>query len=78
MKAKTKQNREPRKKTWLPREKAAYTVTVCAACRRASCWQGEFYCEDYKTADTAEETRTALALLALESSHYWTPQAQYG
>ena len=62
----------------LPKERARYTVTVCAACRRASCWQGKFYCEEYRTAETAEETRTALAILNLESSDYWTPKAQLG
>ena len=60
------------------KEVAKYTVTVCEACRRASCWQGEFYCEEYRTAGTVQETRSALALLALESKHYWTPKAQYG
>lgn len=29
-----------------------YYVTVCSACRCASCWHGEFYCSAYKTAGT--------------------------
>ncbi len=74
--------RRPPKSTFrgnrLPREVAKYTVTVCEACRRASCWQGKWYCDEYKTAGTVQETRSALALLNLESSHFWTPQAQLG
>lgn len=62
----------------LSREIPKYTVTVCEACRRASCWQGKLYCEDYRDAGTAQETRGALAMLNLESKHYWTPQAQLG
>ena len=62
----------------LPKEVPKYTVTVCSACRRASCWQGKFFCDEYQTAGTIEETRIALALLNLESSHYWTPRTQRG
>lgn len=62
----------------LPRETPTVTVTVCEACRRASCWQGEFCCDDYKTAGTTQETRGALALLNLESRHYWTRKKQLG
>jgi hypothetical protein len=29
-------------------------ITVCAACRRQSCWDGTFYCEDYRTAGTID------------------------
>lgn len=47
------------------------TITVCAACLRASCWQGKFYCEDYKTADTVEMSPQALQLLGRECSSYW-------
>lgn len=28
---------------------AVVMVTVCDSCRRASCLQGEFYCEDYRS-----------------------------
>ena len=30
------------------------TITVCAACRQAACWEGEIQCEDYRTAGTIE------------------------
>ena len=49
-------------------------VTVCASCLRASCWQGSFYCEKYKTAETVEKTRGELRKLNLESSDYWEPK----
>lgn len=29
-------------------------VIVCSACGQESCWQGIFYCEEYKTAGTIE------------------------
>ncbi len=67
-----------RKYRCLTRERAAYTVTVCESCRRASCWQGHRYCDESRGAGTVQETRTALALLNLESSHYWTPKAENG
>lgn len=47
-------------------------VTVCAACGCASCWQGAFYCEEYKTAGTRQVSLGALREAKLESPHYWT------
>lgn len=47
------------------------TVTVCDACLRASCWLGEFFCEDYIAAGTTEKTRAELEELALENPEYW-------
>lgn len=46
-------------------------ITVCAACLRASCWQGYFYCEDCKYAGVVEKTKNELKKLNLESSDYW-------
>lgn len=46
-------------------------VTVCASCLRASCWQGEFYCDDYKFADTVEKSVRELKELKLEHPRYW-------
>ena len=31
-----------------------YLVTVCSACRCASCWHGEFMCERSRDASTVE------------------------
>lgn len=47
------------------------TVTVCAECLQASCWQYEFCCDDYKTAGLVEKTLTQLKALDLESPEYW-------
>lgn len=46
-------------------------VTVCDKCLQASCWQGIFYCDDYKAAGTIQKTRKELAKLNLENSDYW-------
>lgn len=47
------------------------TVTVCSKCLRACCWQGEFYCEEYRQAGTTEKSRAELEALALEHPCYW-------
>lgn len=47
------------------------TITVCDRCLRASCWQGDFLCENSKNAGTVEKTRAELAALKREDSHYW-------
>ena len=59
----------------LVRETARRTITVCEACYRAACWQGEFYCDEYKSAGTTEATRIELAILGLEHSDYWKESA---
>lgn len=46
-------------------------VVVCGACFRASCWQGHFYCKEYKTAGTANVSVAWLRHKNLESSDYW-------
>jgi heterodisulfide reductase subunit C len=46
-------------------------ITVCSACLKASCWHGEFYCEDYRTAGAVEKTRGELVELSLEHPDYW-------
>lgn len=46
-------------------------ITVCASCLRASCWQGEFYCDEYKTANTIEKPISELIKLNLESPEYF-------
>lgn len=56
-------------------------IMVCANCLRASCYYGEFYCEDYKTANTTIKTIGELRKLKLENSDYWkseTLQKVYG
>ena len=46
-------------------------ITVCAACLRASCWQGYFYCDEYQQANTLQKTRQELEKLGYENSDYW-------
>lgn len=56
---------------------ATEKITVCDQCFHASCWQGIFYCDDYKTAGTVEKTRKELKKMAdtglcvAENSDYW-------
>lgn len=55
-------------------------ITVCGSCYHASCWQGIFYCDDYKTAGTVRKTRKELKKMAetgqcvAESSDYWSSE----
>jgi hypothetical protein len=51
-------------------------ITVCGNCLEASCWQGEFYCQEYKTAGTIQMTRAALREMGLESPDYWKTDKQ--
>lgn len=37
-----------------------YWVTVCAACRCASCWHAEFFCASARTASTTEAKASLL------------------
>lgn len=50
-------------------------ITVCASCLTASCWQGIFYCEDYRHAGITTRTVTELKTLSLEHSDYWKKEA---
>lgn len=42
-------------------------VVVCASCRTASCWHGEFMCDDAHEADVT--TLTVRELLELKLEH---------
>jgi hypothetical protein len=50
-------------------------VTVCDKCLQASCWHGEFMCNDARTAGTVEMTVAELAALNREHPSYWEPRA---
>ena len=50
------------------------TITVCSVCLQASCWQGEFYCPDFRTAGTVKKTRQELEAFALEHPNYSHPR----
>lgn len=49
-------------------------ITVCSACLRASCWHGEFYCEQYKTAGLLEVTESTLDKLNREHPSYYSEE----
>lgn len=53
-------------------------ITVCDSCLQASCFQGEFYCEEYKTAGTTQKTRVGLAALKRENPRYWKTDEELG
>ncbi len=46
-------------------------VTVCDKCKRASCWQGVFYCDEARSAGTVDLPVSELRLMGLESPVYW-------
>lgn len=46
-------------------------ITVCASCLRACCWQGSFFCDNYREADIIDKTVKELKKLKLEHSDYW-------
>lgn len=45
-------------------------ITVCSACKRASCWQAVFFCDDFFEAGTVEMYKSELLLLGLEDESY--------
>ena len=45
-------------------------VTVCDQCKRASCWQGLFYCDGARDAGTVELPARELRALGLEDETY--------
>lgn len=49
-----------------------YYVTVCAACRCASCWHGEFLCEKAQNAGTVEVLASVLAAEKNEHRHHFS------
>lgn len=54
------------------RLKPTDVVTVCSACLRACCWQGEFMCDAADMAGTVERTvRQLRAGKHGEHEHYW-------
>lgn len=47
------------------------TITVCDKCLQASCWQGNFMCDESTNAGTTEKTKEELQVLDLESLIFW-------
>jgi hypothetical protein len=46
-------------------------IEVCSECFRASCWHGEFMCDDSQSAGTVLKTVSELSSLGLENSHHY-------
>jgi hypothetical protein len=59
------------KSMFAPEEKDDPLITVCDRCERASCWHGEFMCEEAKEAGTKEMPLSKLRQLKLEHPRYW-------
>lgn len=56
-----------------------FKVTVCSECLQASCWLGEFYCEQHREASTVIKTvRELHALGPLEDAGWWFKGADTG
>jgi hypothetical protein len=49
-------------------------ITVCDKCFMASCWHGEFMCDDARYAGTVEKTVAELRKLDLEHPDHWLKQ----
>lgn len=49
-------------------------IMVCSACKTASCWHGEFMCDDAKHADTELKTVAELHKFNLEREDRWSDQ----
>ena len=50
-------------------------VTVCDSCLQASCVQGIFYCDDYKTAGMVDLPIDVLERLRRENPSYWEAES---
>lgn len=50
-------------------------ITVCAECKRATCWWTLFPCDKYYSADVVDLPVSELAKLAREHPSYWTPES---
>lgn len=52
-------------------------VTVCARCKKASCWRGLFFCDDALHANVERLPVSELERLGLEHSDYYAESADY-
>lgn len=52
--------------------KKDYHVTVCAACRCASCWHGDALCQASRSADTTEVLASELRRERREHPSYFS------
>jgi hypothetical protein len=49
-------------------------ITVCDNCLKASCWNGIFYCDKYRTAGVTKVPVSKLRSLGYENESYWDEQ----
>lgn len=49
-------------------------VTVCDKCLQATCWQGEFMCDEARTAGTVDLPVSKLRELGREHPSHWEPK----
>lgn len=49
-------------------------ITVCDNCLQASCWHGEFMCDEAYVSGTVEKTVGELRKLNYEHEHHWENQ----
>lgn len=49
-------------------------ITVCASCLCASCWHGDFHCQNYQSANLKQVTRKELNVLGREHPHYYSDE----
>lgn len=47
-------------------------ITVCDKCLRASCWHGEFMCQEAGTAGTVQKTAAELREIGAEHADYYS------
>ncbi len=52
-------------------------VTVCDSCFMASCWHGEFMCDEAQMAGTVEKTADELIELNIEHWSHWLSVDEY-
>lgn len=46
-------------------------ITICDSCLRACCWQGIFFCDNYRNSGIVDKTVKELKKLNLEHLDYW-------
>lgn len=47
-------------------------ITVCEECHRASCWHGEYMCDEARSCGTIEMSEEELRKLNLEHPHHYS------
>ncbi len=60
----------------LVQRAAPRKVTVCSACKCASCWQGIYMCEAAANAGTVELSFSELEALDREHPRFWSGEEQ--